>query len=399
MPRLHLTTAGESHGPALVAVLVGVPSGLPLDVARIDAALARRQAGYGRGGRMAIERDRAEVLSGVRHGRTLGSPVALRVVNRDASIDDLPAVTRPRPGHADLAGMMKYGTHDARDVLERASARETAARVAGGAVAAQVLEALGVRVVGYLRSLGPVAAAEPPPDLDELVRRRDASPFLCPDPDVTLAMTAEVDAARQAGDTLGGVVEVVARGMPPGVGGFDLPEHRLDGRLGAALLRIQAMKAVEIGLGFASARLRGSEVHDEILPDSAHGTRRPSNRSGGLEGGLTTGEDVVARAAMKPLSTLRRALRSVDATTGEEVPASVERSDVCAAPAASVVAEAAVALVLADALLEKTGGDSIDEVRRNLDSYRHACDALFARRAPDAAPGARTSAPPAPPAG
>ena len=376
MPRLELTTAGESHGPALVAVLVGVPAGLDLDVARVDATLARRQRGYGRGARMAIESDRVEVLSGLRRGRTLGSPIALRIANRDASIDELPPVTRPRPGHADLAGMLKYGTRDARDVLERASARETAARVAGGAVASQVLEALGVRVVGYLRSLGPVDAGDVPCDLDEVVSRRDASPFLCPDAATTAAMTAAVDAAREAGDTLGGVVEVVARGMPPGVGGFALPEHRLDGRLGAALLRIQAMKAVEIGLGLAAARLRGSEVHDGILPDAARGTRRATNRAGGIEGGLTTGEDVVVRAAMKPLSTLRRALASVDAVTGEAVAATVERSDVCAAPAASVVAEAAVALVLADALLEKSGGDSMEEVLRNVGAYRRACDAL-----------------------
>jgi len=382
MPRLELTTAGESHGPALLAVLVGVPAGLELDVARIDATLARRQRGYGRGARMAIEHDRVEVLSGLRRGRTLGSPVALRIANRDASINDLPAVTRPRPGHADLAGMMKYGTRDARDVLERASARETAARVAGGAVASQILEALGVRVVGYLRSLGSVDAADVPDDLDEIVRRRDASPFLCPDATSAAAMTAAVDAARAAGDTLGGVVEVVARGMPPGVGGFALPEHRLDGRLGGALLRIQAMKAVEIGLGFAASRLHGSEVHDGIVPDAAHGTRRATNRAGGIEGGVTTGEDVVVRAAMKPLSTLRRPLASVDVLTGDAVEATVERSDVCAAPAASVVAEAVVALVLADALLEKTGGDAMEEVRRNLDAHRRACDALVGRLPP-----------------
>lgn len=379
MARLELTTAGESHGPALVAVLTGVPAGLELDLAAVDAHLARRQRGYGRGARMAIEQDRAEVLAGLRHGRTLGSPIALRIANRDASIERLPAVTRPRPGHADLAGMLKYGTRDARDVLERASARETAARTAGGAVAAQILAALGVRVHGFVRSLGTVAAAAVPDDLDVLVAQRDASEFLCPDPDVSDAMVREVDDARDAGDTLGGVVEVVARGLPPGVGGFASPEDRLDGRLGGALLRIQAIKGVEVGLGFASARLRGSEVHDEIVPVPGGTLRRASNRSGGIEGGMTTGEDVVARAAMKPLSTLRRALRSVDVTTGAPVEAAVERSDVCAVPAASVVAEAVVALVLADALLEKTGGDSLDESRRNLAAYREASDRLFAR--------------------
>jgi chorismate synthase len=369
MPRLELTTAGESHGRALVAVLVGVPAGLAFDVAYVDAFLARRQLGYGRGARMKIESDRVDVLSGLRHGKTIGSPVAFTIANRDDSIDRLPPVHRPRPGHADLAGMRKYGTDDARDVLERASARETAARTAGGAIASMLLAQFGVRVAGFLRSLGPIAAGAVPDDLDELVRRRDASPFLCPDDSVEKAMTAEVDAAREAGDTLGGVVEVRARGMPPGCGGYDVAERRLDGRLGAALLRVQAFKGVEVGLGFESARLRGSAVHDEIVADGGV-LRRSRNNAGGIEGGMTNGEDVVVRAAMKPLSTLRRPMRSVDVTTGESVEAAAERSDVCAAPAASVVAEAVVALVMADALLEKTGGDSMAEVRRNLDAYR-----------------------------
>lgn len=372
MPRLELTTAGESHGKALVAVLTGVPAGLAFDTAFVDAYLARRQLGYGRGARMKIEADRAEVLSGVRKGRTIGSPIALTIVNRDDSIDRLPDVRRPRPGHADLAGMWKYATADARDVLERASARETAARTAGGAVAAMLLRELGVRVVGFLRSLGPVVAGAVPSGLDDVVRLRDASPFLCPDPSVTAAMTAEVDSAREAGDTLGGVLEVWARGMPPGAGGYDVAERRLDGRLGAALLRIQAMKGVEIGMGFESARLRGSAVHDEILADGA-GVHRSRNNAGGIEGGMTNGEDVVVRVAMKPLATLRRPMRSVDMTTGEGVEAAAERSDVCAAPAASVVAEAVVALTLADALLEKTGGDSLPEVVRNLVAYRASC--------------------------
>jgi len=372
MPRLELTTAGESHGKALVAVLVGVPAGLAFDVEFVNAYLVRRQLGYGRGARMKIEDDRAEVLSGVRKGRTIGSPIALRIANRDDSIDRLPDVTRPRPGHADLAGMQKYGTGDARDVLERASARETAARTAGGAVAAMLLREFGVHVVGFLRSLGPVVATHVPTDLVELVLRRDASPFLCPDAGVTAAMTTEVDAAREAGDTLGGILEVRARGMPPGVGGYDVAERRLDGRLAAALMRIQAMKGVEIGMGFEAARLRGSEVHDEIVA-GASGIARARNNAGGIEGGMTNGEDVIVRVAMKPLSTLRRAMRSVDMATGENVEATVERSDVCAAPAASVVAEAVVAHVLADALLEKTGGDSVAEVRRNLDAYLKSC--------------------------
>jgi chorismate synthase len=375
MPRLELTTAGESHGKALVAVLVGMPAGLAFDLDFVNGCLARRQLGYGRGARMKIEDDRAEVLSGVRKGRTIGSPIALRIANRDDSIDRLPDVSRPRPGHADLAGMRKYGTGDARDVLERASARETAARTAGGAVAAMLLREFGVHVVGFLKSLGPVVAHDVPGDLVELVLRRDASPFLCPDPSVTDAMKVEVDAAREAGDTLGGVLEVRARGLPPGLGGYDVAERRLDGRLGAALMRVQAMKGVEIGMGFESARRRGSEVHDEIVAGEG-GLSRTRNNAGGIEGGMTNGEDVVVRVAMKPLSTLRRAMKSVDMATGENVEATVERSDVCAAPAAGVVAEAVVALVLADALLEKTGGDSIAEVRRNLDAYR----ASFARR-------------------
>jgi chorismate synthase len=378
LPRLRLTTAGESHGATLIAILEGVPAGLDLPAAWIDGYLARRQRGYGRGGRMKIETDRVEILSGLRSGVTIGSPIALRVPNRDHTIDKLPPVHRPRPGHADLAGMLKLGTDDARDVLERASARETAARVAGGAVAARLLGELGIRVAGYLRSLGPIDAAPPPDDLDELVRLRDTSPFLCPDPDVTDAMTAEVDAAKDAGDTVGGILEVRAEGMPPGVGGYALAEQKLDGRLAAALCRIQAMKAVEVGLGMEAARRRGSEVHDEILAADGSVTRS-HNHSGGIEGGMTTGEPVVVRVAMKPISTLRRALRSVDVTTGDAVEAAWERSDTCAAPAAGVIAECVVALELADALLEKTGGDSLTEVRRNLDGYRAACDDLLRR--------------------
>lgn len=381
MPRIELTTAGESHGPALVAVITGIPSGVVFDKDRVDAMLARRQRGYGRGARMAIETDRVEVLAGTRHGRTLGSPIALRIENRDASIESLPQVTRPRPGHADLAGMYKYGTRDARDVLERASARETAARTAGGAVASLLLEALGVRTAGFLRSLGPVDARDVPDDLDELIRRRDASEFLCPDPGTAASMREEIDRARDAGDTVGGVIEVQSHGLPPGIGGFATSEQRIDGRLAGALVRIQAIKAVEFGMGFDAARRRGSEVHDEIVPGGSLGSRRATNRAGGIEGGMTTGEPVVVRAAMKPLSTLRRALRSVDVLTGAPVDATVERSDVCAAPAASVVGEAVVALVLADALLEKTGGDALSEVTRNLDAYRRACDDLFGARA------------------
>ncbi len=376
--RLRVTTAGESHGPALVAIVDGVPSGLELTAEWIDAYLIRRQKGHGSGGRMRIERDRVEILAGVRGARTIGSPVALLLRNKDATLDRLPPVTRPRPGHADLAGMLKHGTRDARDILERASARETAARVAGGAVAARILDAADVRVAGYLRELGGVTAADVPTDLDEVIRLRDDSAVQCPDPSAEAAMTAAVDAARAEGDTLGGVIEVVARGMPPGAGGYAQPEERLDGRLAAALCRIQAMKGVEVGLGFEAARRPGSAVHDEIVRDEDGRVVRSRNHAGGIEGGMTTGGDIVVRVAMKPLSSLRKPLRSIDVETGEEVDAARQRSDACAAPRASVVAEAVVALVLADALLEKTGGDSMPEVLRNLAAYRAACDDLLA---------------------
>ncbi len=377
MAALRLTTAGESHGPALVAIVDGVPAGLELEPSWIDAYLVRRQKGYGSGGRMRIESDRVEILAGLRGTTTLGSPLALRVPNKDHTIDRLPAVHRPRPGHADLPGMLKYGTDDARNILERASARETAARVAGGAVAARLLDALGIRVAGYLVELGDVAAAPVVGELDDVVRRRELSAFQCPDPEATEAMTAAVDAARESGDTLGGIIEVRAHGLPPGLGGFAQPEDRLDGRLAGALCRIQAMKGVEVGQGFASARLPGSEVHDEIVPDGEGGTRRPTNRSGGIEGGMTNGEDVVVRVAMKPLASLRRSLRSVDVRTGEEVDAARQRSDVCAAPRASVVAECVVAFELARVVLEKTGGDSLAEVHTRLEAHRRACDELF----------------------
>jgi len=376
---LRLSTAGESHGPAVAAVLEGVPAGLPVPAAAVDAFLARRQRGHGRGGRMRIERDRVEILAGLRFGRTLGDPLLLLVRNRDAVLERLPPVTRPRPGHADLAGMLKMGTSDARDVLERASARSTAALVAAGAVASLLLAECGVEVAGFCLSLGEVEAARIPASLAALRRARDGSPFLCPDPSATGAMTALVDGARAAGDTVGGVVEVRADGVPPGLGDFRVAEARLDGRLAAALMRIPAVKGVEIGLGFEAARRPGSEAHDPILPAGRGGLpRRSSNRAGGIEGGMSNGERVVVRAAMKPLSTLRTPLPSVDAVTGDAGTGATERSDVCAVPACSVVAEAAVALELASALLEKTGGDSLAEVKRNLAAYLRAARGVFA---------------------
>ena len=378
MGRLELVTAGESHGASVTAVLTGVPAGLRLDLDAVDAMLARRQGGYGRGARMEIERDRVVVEAGLRRGVTLGSPLLLRVANRDHRIDDAPAVHRPRPGHADLAGMMKFGTLDARDVLERSSARETAARVAAGAVAVQLLAAFGVEVHGFVVSLGDVRATSVPEAPDALLAARDASAFFCPDPATTEPMTAAVDAARADGDTLGGVFEVRAFGVPPGLGTNATFAGRLDARLAGALMSIPAMKGVEIGLGMEAASRRGSDVHDPILPGEGR-PRRGSNHAGGIEGGITNGEPVVVRTAMKPISTLMRGLPTVDVETGEASTGATERSDITAVPAASVVGEAMVALVLAGALLEKTGGDTMEEVARNLDAHLRAVEALFRR--------------------
>ena len=380
-------TAGESHGRALVAICEGLPAGIEISTADLAAALARRRAGYGRGARMKFEQDEVEITGGVRHGRTLGGPVAIRVANTEwpkwetvMSPDPVPAedladlarnapLTRPRPGHADLAGMQKYGYDDARPVLERASARETAARVALGQVARQYLgQAFGIEVVSHVVAIGPVSApagALPKP-ADQA--RIDADPVRCLDARTSAAMCEEIDAARKDGDTLGGVVEVLGYGLPPGLGSHVHWDRRLDGRLAAALMSIQAIKGVEIGDGFTTARRRGSQAHDEI--EAAGGSvRRRTNRAGGIEGGMSTGELLRVRAAMKPISTVPRALATVDVATGEPAKAINQRSDVTAVPAAGVVAEALVALVLADAAAEKFGGDSVAEARRNLRGY------------------------------
>ena len=384
---LRYLTAGESHGRALVAVLEGLPSGVPLTSAEIARELARRRLGYGRGKRMRFEEDRLEVLGGLRHGRTLGSPLAVRIDNSEwpkwaevmspdpvedpeaATTGKGVALTRPRPGHADLTGMQKYGFSEARPVLERASARETAARVAVGAAAKALLGQVGVAVLSHVVRLGPVAtrsrAVPTLADLEEI----DASPVRCLDGEAEGRMAAAVDAAKAAGDTLGGVVEVVAHGLPPGLGSYVHWDRKLDARLAGALMSIQAIKGVEVGDGFATAARPGSRAHDAIVPGRAGTLRRRTGRSGGIEGGMSTGEVLRVRAAMKPLSTLVRALDTVDLATGARAKAVVQRSDVTAVPAAGVVAEAVVALVLADALLEKTGGDSLTEVRRNLDAY------------------------------
>ena len=385
---LRWLTAGESHGPALVATLEGVPAGVEVTSDVIADALARRRAGYGRGARMSFERDEVEILGGVRHGRTLGGPVAVVVRNTewpkwrevmspdpvDAEILEAQArnapLTRPRPGHADLAGMQKYGFSDARPILERASARETAARVALGAVAKAFLDqAYGVSILSHIVSIGaaevPEGTALPAP---EDLPRIDEDPVRCADPDSSAAMIAEIDAAKKDADTLGGIVEVLAYGLPPGLGSHVMGDRRLDARLAAALMGIQAIKGIEVGDGFAVARRRGSQAHDEIEggPD---GVRRLTGRAGGVEGGMTTGEVLRVRAAMKPISTLSRALSTIDVVTGEPAKAIAQRSDVCAVPAAGVVAEAMVALVLADASLEKFGGDSVEETRRNAEAY------------------------------
>jgi chorismate synthase len=378
---LRFTTAGESHGPGLTAVVEGLPAGLSLAPEDIDRDLARRQLGHGRGGRMKIEKDRAEVTAGVRHGRTLGSPVSLRVVNRDfanweermnpwpveAAVDE---VHLPRPGHADLAGVQKFGFSDVRNVLERASARETAARVACGALAKVYLRAFGVEVRSHVIQIGSVRAPDPESlELDDF-EGVDESPVRCLDPDASHAMVEEIDAARKANESLGGVYEVRAYGLVPGIGSHVSWDGRLDGRLAQAIMSIQAMKGVAIGDGFEIAGRVGSQAHDEIFWSEEHGFFRETNRAGGLEGGMTSGETLVVRGAMKPLPTLTKPLRSVDLETKAPAAALRERTDSCTVPAAGVVGEAMVALVLGSAYREKLGGDHIDDARAALDAYR-----------------------------
>ena len=383
-------TAGESHGRALVAICEGVPSGVRITTGDLAAALARRRAGYGRGARMSFEQDEVELTAGVRHGRTLGGPVAIRIANTEwpkweavMSADPVDQdrldgmarnapLTRPRPGHADLAGMQKFGHTDARPVLERASARETAARVALGEVARQLLsQVLGIEILSHVVALGSIQAPEnkmPGPQDQQAI---DADPVRCADPATSQAMVAEIDAVKKDGDTLGGVVEVLAFGLPPGLGSFTHWDRRLDARLAGALMSIQAIKGVEVGDGFTTATRRGSQAHDEIEA-TRDGIARRTNRAGGIEGGMSTGEPLRVRAAMKPISTVPRALDTIDTSTGEPAKAINQRSDATAVPAAGVVAEAMVALVLAEAAIEKFGGDSAEEMRRNAESYLKA---------------------------
>jgi chorismate synthase len=384
---LRWLTAGESHGRALVGILEGVPAGVSVTSAEIAAVLARRRLGYGRGARMSFEADEVTILGGVRHGATIGGPVAVMVANSEwpkweqvmspdpvdpdaiAGLARNAPLTRPRPGHADLVGMQKYGFEEARPVLERASARETAARVALGAVAAALCaQALDVRLVSHVIAIGKAEAPSQPLPTPDDVARLDADPVRCFDAAASAAMVAEIDEAHRNADTLGGIVEVICCGLPPGLGSYTHWDRRLDSRLAAALMGIPAIKGVELGDGFAVARGPGSAAHDEIEA-GPEGLRRTSGRSGGTEGGISTGEPLRVRAAMKPISTVPRALRTVDVATGEAAVAHHQRSDVCAVPAAAVVAEAMVALVVADAALEKFGGDSLAETRRNRDSY------------------------------
>lgn len=380
---MRFLTAGESHGPQLVAVVEGMPAGFDIDPAKINQELARRQKGYGRGGRMAIERDEVRIVSGVRFGQSLGSPITMVVENLDyknwikrMSIDPRDRdegrpVTRPRPGHADLAGVLKYNLDDIRNVLERASARETTARVAVGGLTRQVLEAFGIEVLGYVVSIGSIKAETPDQiSLAELRAITEASQVRVADPEAERAIIDEIDACKKTGDTLGGVVEVTATGLPVGLGSHVHWDRKLDGRLAYALLSLQAAKGVEFGMGFEAAAVRGSQLHDEIGYDAgARHFTRLSNNSGGTEGGMSTGEPLRLRVAFKPLSTLMQPLHSVDIKTKAASVGTIERSDVCAIPAAAVIAEAVVAFELANSFLEKFGGDSLTEIRRNYQGY------------------------------
>jgi chorismate synthase len=390
---LRYVTAGESHGPCLTIIIDGVPAGFSIDAKKINHDLWRRQQGYGRGGRMLIEKDEVQLRSGIRWGETLGSPVAFGIENRDwknwtkkmsavpEDRDDKIAVTKPRPGHADLNGVLKYDRSDIRDILERASARDTVSRTAVGSFCKQLLAPFGVRVMGYIRSIGTIAANLEGSSFDEIYGRAEESPVRTADKAAEEQMIALIEECKKEGNTLGGVFEVVALGLPPGLGTHTQWDRKLDGRLARALMSIQAIKGVEIGLGFEMARRRGSQVHDEIFFDPAKmvsegtprivptGFYRGSNNSGGTEGGMSNGAPLIVRVAMKPISTLMSPLQSVDLKSKRPTDASVERSDVCAAPAAAVVGESVVATELADAFLEKFGGDSLREIRRNYEGY------------------------------
>jgi chorismate synthase len=378
---LRYLTAGESHGELLMGIIEGMPSGLLIRVTDIDRDLARRQTGYGRGGRMKIEKDTVKIFTGVRWGRTLGSPIGLMVRNKDWEnwrdkmspdpmfLNSAEPVTRPRPGHADLPGILKYGMADIRNILERSSARETAMRVAVGAVAKRLLEEFGIDVISHVVSIGGVFSKVPQVSPEEIRKRAEASELRCSDPEAEKRMMRKIDEMKTAGDSLGGVFELIITGVPIGLGSHAHWDRKLDGRLASVIMSIQAIKGVEIGAGFGVANRPGSLVHDEILWSRKAGFYRKTNMAGGIEGGMSNGENIVLRAAMKPIPTLMKPLRSVDVLSKKPFKASVERSDVCAVPAAGVVAEAVAAFEIASAMIEKFGGDSIDEMKRNHDGY------------------------------
>lgn len=372
----YFKTAGESHGKCLVAMIEGFPAGVFIDEAVINKEMKRRQGGLGRGGRMQIEEDRVEILSGIRKNITIGSPICLMIKNSDYKIDELPAVTRPRPGHADLAGVLKYNQKDARNILERASARETAARVAVGAVAKILLSLFGIGVFSYVKGIGGINSDKLLKDIDVAQKIREKSPIYCIDQDIEGRIIEKIKETAEKGDSLGGVIEVVAYGLPVGLGSHTQWDLRADARIACALMSVQAIKGVELGLGCTAANRFGSEVHDEIFYEKPKqgksltgGFKRMTNNAGGIEGGISNGEPIIARAYMKPIPTLKKPLRSVDLLTKEPITATYERSDVCAVPAASVVCESMVAFEIARAFLEKFGEDSIDEVKRNFEGY------------------------------
>ena len=366
---LRYLTSGESHGKCMLAILDGMPAGLKVDAALINNELRRRMAGYGRGGRMKIERDVAEILSGLRRSRTIGSPITIMVRNVDQSIDKLPVILEPRPGHADLAGAMKYGFDDVRDVLERSSARETVARVSAGAVCKILLAEFGIHITSHVTAIGNIRSRKNSLGYKQIATLSERSQVRCADPAASILMCKEIDMAMREGDTLGGIFEVIASGIPPGLGSYAQWDRRLDAKLAAAIMSIQAIKGVSFGAGFELAGMRGSAAHDEIFYSKNNGFFRKTNNAGGIEGGMTNGEDIRMHAAMKPISTLKRPLASVNIKTKKAFKATVERSDVCAVPAAGVIGEAVAAVEIANAVIEKFGGDSVLEMRRNFDGY------------------------------
>lgn len=366
---LRYLTSGESHGRSMLAIVEGIPAGLYVDKSIIDLELARRMLGYGRGKRMTIESDKVDILSGLRAERTIGSPVSLLIKNMDYSIDKLPKVYEPRPGHADLSGILKYNLSDIRDVLERASARETVSRVAVGSICKMLLAEFGITVVSHVVAIGSVVSKARNLNFEKIVASSMKSPVMCADTKASADMCKEINKAISAGDTLGGIFEVLIHGVPPGLGSYAQWDRKIDANLARAMMSIQAVKGVDFGAGFRSAASKGSLVHDEIFYDKRKGFYRKSNSAGGIEGGMTTGEDIIIKAAMKPIATLRKPLSSVDIRTKKPVKATVERSDVCAVPAAAVIGEAVSSIEIVGSFIEKFGGDSISEMRRNYDGY------------------------------